>query len=289
MNEHSLDSSNNKMSTSSDHNDDDGDKRKGIKSIISESGVINHGPCSSMKCNYGSICVEITKQVEPTRIMIPECICPESCEHYLGLPSPPFATSPLVGDSSEQVLVGSPGQSSSFLSSPDSFDFGSTVLLSRSKRMINRTTTTPSPLNISEGRSNLSGFSGIGTGSNNTDPLSGSTSVGGSEFVICGSNGKDYLNECEMRKSSCHLQRSITVKYQGKCGECDLSSFTLSSLLSDSNTLKNSSLKSQCLRSDSMFESQTLPIFLKPSFPKRMHFETFYSQGKYGQGKFFSP
>ena len=193
------------MSTSSgtsNHNDDD-EKGKGVKSIISESGIINHGPCSSMKCNYGSICVEITKQVEPTRIMIPECICPESCEHYLGLPSSPLATSPLVGGSSEQVLVGSPGQSSSLLSSAVSFDFGSTVLLSRSKRMINRTTTTPSPLSISEGGSNLSGqgFSGIGTGSNNTDPVSGSTSVGGSEFVICGSNGKDYLNECEMRKS----------------------------------------------------------------------------------------
>lgn len=287
MNEHSLDSSNNKISTSSgtsNHNDDD-EKRKGVKSIISESGIINHGPCSSMKCNYGSICVEITKQVEPTRIMIPECICPESCEHYLGLPSFPSATSPLVG---EKVLVGSPGQSSFLLSSAVSFDFGSTVLLSRSKRMINRTTTTPSSLSISEGGgSNLSGqgFSGIGTGSNNTDPVSG---VSGSEFVICGSNGKDYLNECEMRKSSCHLQRSITVKYQGKCGECALSSFTLSSLLSDSNTLKNSSLKSQCLRSDSKFDSQTLSIFLKPSSPKRMHFETFSSQGKYGLGKFFS-
>jgi len=35
---------------------------------------------------------------------------------------------------------------------------------------------------------------------------------------LCGSDDKDYDNECEMKSTSCREQRSITKKYNGFCG-----------------------------------------------------------------------
>lgn len=37
--------------------------------------------------------------------------------------------------------------------------------------------------------------------------------------AVCGSDGRDYANECELRKNSCHLSKNIFVKFQGKCGK----------------------------------------------------------------------
>lgn len=36
---------------------------------------------------------------------------------------------------------------------------------------------------------------------------------------ICGVDGKDYANMCELHKSSCLANRMIAVKFQGSCGE----------------------------------------------------------------------
>ena len=36
---------------------------------------------------------------------------------------------------------------------------------------------------------------------------------------VCGVDGKDYPNLCELNKSSCHANRLIEVKFQGVCGK----------------------------------------------------------------------
>lgn len=36
---------------------------------------------------------------------------------------------------------------------------------------------------------------------------------------VCGSDGLDYKNTCELRRSACLSSTQISVKYQGKCGE----------------------------------------------------------------------
>ncbi|XP_074603565.1 agrin-like [Brevipalpus obovatus] len=38
------------------------------------------------------------------------------------------------------------------------------------------------------------------------------------ENPVCGSNGKTYENECELRMSSCHIQTNIKILYRGPCG-----------------------------------------------------------------------
>ncbi|KAK2165281.1 hypothetical protein LSH36_52g01027 [Paralvinella palmiformis] len=35
---------------------------------------------------------------------------------------------------------------------------------------------------------------------------------------VCGTDGKDYPNECEMKRAACHEMVDIEVKYPGKCG-----------------------------------------------------------------------
>lgn len=39
---------------------------------------------------------------------------------------------------------------------------------------------------------------------------------------VCGSDGLDYKDTCELRKAACLSSTEITVKYQGKCGKCVL-------------------------------------------------------------------
>jgi len=36
---------------------------------------------------------------------------------------------------------------------------------------------------------------------------------------ICGTDGRDYANHCEMRKASCREMKEIGHKYDGKCGQ----------------------------------------------------------------------
>jgi len=38
-------------------------------------------------------------------------------------------------------------------------------------------------------------------------------------WPVCSTDGVDYDNVCEMRKSSCRLMTDIEKKYYGKCGE----------------------------------------------------------------------
>jgi coxsackievirus/adenovirus receptor len=37
---------------------------------------------------------------------------------------------------------------------------------------------------------------------------------------VCGTDGKNYVNECELRKQSCTTKTNIRVLHQGKCGAC---------------------------------------------------------------------
>ncbi|XP_038579256.1 agrin isoform X4 [Micropterus salmoides] len=38
--------------------------------------------------------------------------------------------------------------------------------------------------------------------------------------TVCGSDGKDYRNECELHQSACKIQKNIRVQYQGHCDPC---------------------------------------------------------------------
>jgi len=37
---------------------------------------------------------------------------------------------------------------------------------------------------------------------------------------VCGSDGRDYANTCEMRRAACSEMRDIDKKYDGKCSTC---------------------------------------------------------------------
>ncbi|CAL8148206.1 unnamed protein product [Orchesella dallaii] len=38
---------------------------------------------------------------------------------------------------------------------------------------------------------------------------------------VCGSNGVNYRNKCELDREACRLGRNITVRYEGKCDPCE--------------------------------------------------------------------
>ncbi|KAK3873150.1 hypothetical protein Pcinc_021789, partial [Petrolisthes cinctipes] len=37
---------------------------------------------------------------------------------------------------------------------------------------------------------------------------------------VCGSDGQDYANECQLRRHACRIQRHLEVKFPGKCDPC---------------------------------------------------------------------
>ncbi|KAJ8395174.1 hypothetical protein AAFF_G00036300 [Aldrovandia affinis] len=40
------------------------------------------------------------------------------------------------------------------------------------------------------------------------------------ELVVCGSDGQDYRNECELNKRACDLQRNVRKRHLGPCDPC---------------------------------------------------------------------
>jgi len=36
---------------------------------------------------------------------------------------------------------------------------------------------------------------------------------------VCGSDGLDYRDSCELRRAACQSQTEISIKYHGKCGK----------------------------------------------------------------------
>lgn len=36
---------------------------------------------------------------------------------------------------------------------------------------------------------------------------------------VCGTDGIDYKNQCELQRAACTSNTNITVKFLGKCGE----------------------------------------------------------------------
>ncbi|XP_041654651.1 agrin isoform X4 [Cheilinus undulatus] len=43
---------------------------------------------------------------------------------------------------------------------------------------------------------------------------------GKAEQTVCGSDGKDYRNECELHQHACKSQKNLRVQYQGHCDPC---------------------------------------------------------------------
>lgn len=43
---------------------------------------------------------------------------------------------------------------------------------------------------------------------------------GKAEQTVCGSDGQDYRNECELHQHACKNQKNLRVQYPGRCGEC---------------------------------------------------------------------
>ncbi|XP_078614895.1 agrin-like isoform X22 [Branchiostoma floridae x Branchiostoma japonicum] len=41
------------------------------------------------------------------------------------------------------------------------------------------------------------------------------------ESTVCGDDGNDYKNECEMNKAGCSKKEEITLRFRGKCNPCD--------------------------------------------------------------------
>ena len=39
---------------------------------------------------------------------------------------------------------------------------------------------------------------------------------------VCGNDGQDYANLCELKLASCNTMREIMVKYYGKCSKCEI-------------------------------------------------------------------
>uniref|UniRef100_A0A7N8X2P6 Agrin n=1 Tax=Mastacembelus armatus TaxID=205130 RepID=A0A7N8X2P6_9TELE len=50
------------------------------------------------------------------------------------------------------------------------------------------------------------------------------------EQTVCGSDGKDYRNECELHQHACKSQKNIRVQYQGHCDPCKDSENSLNTL-----------------------------------------------------------
>jgi coxsackievirus/adenovirus receptor len=38
---------------------------------------------------------------------------------------------------------------------------------------------------------------------------------------VCGTDGRDYPNVCELRRHSCKEMKEISVKFTGACGQSD--------------------------------------------------------------------
>lgn len=41
----------------------------------------------------------------------------------------------------------------------------------------------------------------------------------GNSQTVCGSDGIDYKNQCEMNKAACTTNKNITIMFKGKCGK----------------------------------------------------------------------
>ena len=42
---------------------------------------------------------------------------------------------------------------------------------------------------------------------------------------VCGSDGVDYRDQCELRRAACAASKEVSVRFQGKCGESAIHSF----------------------------------------------------------------
>ena len=51
------------------------------------------------------------------------------------------------------------------------------------------------------------------------DTCDSDSAIDGIVSWVCGSDGNDYRSECDLQRSACREKRTITIHFNGKCGE----------------------------------------------------------------------
>ena len=93
---------------------------------------------------------------------------------------------------------------------------------------------------------------------------------------VCGFDGNDYANMCELNKSSCHTNQLIQVKFQGVCGTYLIINYKLGShgfqFISFFRSLCDTGLSGTVRLFAGCWSQSTLPLWygLPVRFPTRL-------------------
>ncbi|XP_071806055.1 agrin-like isoform X2 [Asterias amurensis] len=151
---------------------------------------ITEGPCATILCAYGSICRETSDSQA-------ECFCPEEC---------PDIFSPVCGD--------------------DSVTYNNNCYLRASacrlRKKIGVASSGPcDTTSLCQDKECPFGAECMVTPDGATAKCVCSQECGETEYnPVCGSDGVDYANECEMRRVSCLQRRELKLIYNGVCNPC---------------------------------------------------------------------
>lgn len=156
-------------------------------------------PCLKMKCEFGSICMDRVKSTDQIRIVVAECVCPEKCSHYLD--DMDGITSGAGVISSQKRIATSSSSSSNGIKEKNNNHVDET----------NGNSDDDDDVVMRETKNKIE--------ADDNSPDSHLWSVPQSEESLCGSDGRDYRNYCELKLTSCRDKRHIQVKYRGSCGE----------------------------------------------------------------------
>ncbi len=150
---------------------------------------ITEGPCATILCAYGSVCRETSDSQA-------ECFCPEEC---------PDIFSPVCGD--------------------DSVTYNNNCYLRatacRLRKKISVALSGPcDTTSLCQDKECPFGAECMVTPDGATAKCVCSQECEEVEYnPVCGSDGVDYANECEMRRVSCLQRRVLKLIYKGVCSE----------------------------------------------------------------------